>query len=292
VQLPGVQNSNRIALSSSKATVPARKPIRKQPEGLKMRFRPIGFGDGETGKIGSSSSSVDGSTGGVSDEDHGRPAVRFRQPINVASDKSEAEESSEDSESDEESSHSEAPLIPTRPIVKEKTNKTSPIIQSSQDVTNGSLKRKQSSQGAREPKHSSSRLSSIDDRELKRLKKNQAESQESLEDKASLLIEPRNGSLKQLPAKAEVTLAEHTPIHPPKSNALSHSSPAPQAKVNPRKSDRGSPEKFKPRKRDHSEPATPAQKNGMSLQDLTKATDPSLSGDERRKKMKKMRNKD
>jgi hypothetical protein len=124
------------------------------------------------------------------------------------------------------------------------------------------------------------------------LKENQAESQKSLEDKASLLIEPRNGSLKQLPAKVEVISAEHTPIRPPKSNALSHSSPAPQAKVNPRKNDRGSPEKFKPRKRDHSEPATPAQKNGMSLQDLTKATDPSLSGDERRKKMKKLRNKD
>jgi hypothetical protein len=36
------------------ATVPAKKPIRQQPGGLKMRFLPIGFGDGETGNLGSS----------------------------------------------------------------------------------------------------------------------------------------------------------------------------------------------------------------------------------------------
>ncbi|KAI9822463.1 MAG: hypothetical protein M1827_000182 [Pycnora praestabilis] len=40
---------------------PAVKPVRPQPQGLKMRFRPFGFGNGTAGKIGSSSSSTDDS---------------------------------------------------------------------------------------------------------------------------------------------------------------------------------------------------------------------------------------
>jgi hypothetical protein len=40
-----------------------------------MRFRPIGFGDGETGKIGSTSSSTDGSSDeSTSDRESRRPA--------------------------------------------------------------------------------------------------------------------------------------------------------------------------------------------------------------------------
>ncbi|CAL3971847.1 hypothetical protein PZA11_005116 [Diplocarpon coronariae] len=41
--------------NTSKATIPAKKLVRKQPEGLRMRFKPIGFGAGATGRIGSAS---------------------------------------------------------------------------------------------------------------------------------------------------------------------------------------------------------------------------------------------
>ncbi|EHL02774.1 hypothetical protein M7I_1293 [Glarea lozoyensis 74030] len=53
VSLPGVNDSGS---ASSKATVPAKKPVRQQPKGLKMRFLPIGFGEGDGGKLGSESS--------------------------------------------------------------------------------------------------------------------------------------------------------------------------------------------------------------------------------------------
>lgn len=58
VNLPGVHEGiapNKD--SASKSTVPMKRPARPQPRGLKMRFRPLGFGSGEIGNIGSSSES-------------------------------------------------------------------------------------------------------------------------------------------------------------------------------------------------------------------------------------------
>jgi hypothetical protein len=52
VTLPGINDSE----APSKATIPAQKPVRKQPKGLRMRFLPIGFGEGDAGKLGSESS--------------------------------------------------------------------------------------------------------------------------------------------------------------------------------------------------------------------------------------------
>ncbi|KAE9369521.1 hypothetical protein N431DRAFT_469423 [Stipitochalara longipes BDJ] len=247
VQLPGVHVSNSVATSSSKATVPAMRPVRQQPPGLKMRFRPIGFGDGETGKIGSSSSSLDGSIGSASDEELEQPAATFRQPITFAADSSEAEESPEDSESDEKSSRAdiemtEAPPLLIKSIVKGRTNNTSKVP-SSHEVTNGSLKRKHSGKEDRKPKHSLSRSSSTDDRELRRLKKNQTAPQRSLEHKASALIEPRNGSLKRSPAKPEITSSQNSITRPPTSARLPQSSSPPRLKVSPGKDDRRSPKK-------------------------------------------------
>ncbi|PBP20835.1 hypothetical protein BUE80_DR008455 [Diplocarpon rosae] len=67
--------------NTSKATVPAKKPVRQQPKGLQMRFKPIGFGTGETGRIGSASPEISDvemevslplrRTPGVSDFDEG-----------------------------------------------------------------------------------------------------------------------------------------------------------------------------------------------------------------------------
>ncbi|KAL3426281.1 hypothetical protein PVAG01_03072 [Phlyctema vagabunda] len=43
----------------SQATVPTKRPARQQPKGLKMRFTPIGYGDGDAGTLGSSESEAD-----------------------------------------------------------------------------------------------------------------------------------------------------------------------------------------------------------------------------------------
>ncbi|KAH8791568.1 DNA-directed RNA polymerase I subunit RPA34.5-domain-containing protein [Hyaloscypha finlandica] len=294
VQLPGAHASSSITASSSKETVPAKKPIRQQPQGLKMRFRPIGFGGGETGKIGSSSSSVDSG----SDDEVEQPPAAFRQPVPIASESSEEEESSEDSGSDEESSSSdvkmtEAPPLLIKPIAEERKNKTSATVPSSQEVTNGSLKRKHGEKEERKSKHSSSRSSSIDDRELKRLKKKQTESQRGLGDRASVSIEPRKSSTQGSSAKSGITSSKaDTPIRPPKSAILPRSPPAPRAQPSPGKGDQRPSEKLKSKKGDRSEPVTPLTKSKVSLQDLTKATDPSLTGEERRKKIKRLKNKE
>jgi hypothetical protein len=47
---------NESGTSSSKGTIPAKKPVRKQPKGLRMRFLPIGFGEGDAGELGFESS--------------------------------------------------------------------------------------------------------------------------------------------------------------------------------------------------------------------------------------------
>jgi hypothetical protein len=293
VQLPGAHVSGSITASSGKATVPARKPIRQQPQGLKMRFRPIGFGGGEMGKIGSSSSSVDSG----SDEEMEQPPAVFHRPP-VSSESSEEEDSSEDSESDEDSSSSdvemaEAPPLPIKPIAKERKNKICETVSSSQDAATGLLKRKHTEKEERKSKHSSSRSSIIDGKELKRLKKNQDESQEGLGDRASVSIEPPKRSLQRSSAKSGITSSKtDIPIRPPKSAILPHSSLASGARLNPGKADQQPSEKRKSKKHDGSEPATPLTKSGLSLQDLTKATDPSLTGEERRNKIKRLKNKE
>ncbi|KAH8593892.1 DNA-directed RNA polymerase I subunit RPA34.5-domain-containing protein [Bisporella sp. PMI_857] len=87
--------------SSARATIPAKKPVRQQPKGLKMRFRPLGFGEGDMGKIGSSSSSSDSESG--SDEDMLDRVVKFKKPpfisLDLATKSSKAKGSDTDSSS-------------------------------------------------------------------------------------------------------------------------------------------------------------------------------------------------
>jgi hypothetical protein len=81
IQLHKITNMSSPA-SGVSATV-SKRPVRKQPEGLKMRFRPIGFGNGKTGTIGSSSSSSDASSSTDNDADEeieDAPQVS-RQPL-------------------------------------------------------------------------------------------------------------------------------------------------------------------------------------------------------------------
>lgn len=174
-----------------------------------MRFRPIGFGNGETGKIGTSSSSVDGSSG--SDEEMEERSTLFRGPVSIASESPEEDESSESSDSDQEPFSSdvemaEASPLPIKPIAKEGKDKTSSSISTLQEKTNSSLKRKHDEKEERKSKHSSSRPSSIDNRELKRLKKKQTESQ-SMGDRVSVSIELQKSSMLRQSAKTRNLLA-------------------------------------------------------------------------------------
>ena len=62
----------------------AKRSVRKQPEGLKMRFRPIGFGNGKTGTIGSSSSSdASSSTDTDADEEMEDALPVLRRPLDL-----------------------------------------------------------------------------------------------------------------------------------------------------------------------------------------------------------------
>jgi hypothetical protein len=127
----------------------------------------MGFGDGEPGKIGSSSSSVEEEPSSDSDEKMEESPVVFRRPVRLAS------------QSSDESSESEG--------------------SSDVEMTNVSLKRKHGGEG-RNSKHSSSRSSNIDDRELKRSKKKQTESRRRLEGRESVSIERHKSSKQRLPA--------------------------------------------------------------------------------------------
>lgn len=139
VKLPGIHDSSSMTASLSNAAARAKKPVRQQPPGLKMRFRPIGFVDGEPGRIGSSSSSVEEESSSDSDEKMGESPVVFHRPVCLASQSSDESPESSDVE-----------------------------------MTNVPLKRKHGGEG-RKSKQSSSRSPSIVDRELKRSKKKQTE---------------------------------------------------------------------------------------------------------------------
>ncbi|KAH6721272.1 DNA-directed RNA polymerase I subunit RPA34.5-domain-containing protein [Leptodontidium sp. MPI-SDFR-AT-0119] len=143
-----------------RATIPAKKPVRQQPRGLKMRFHPIGFGTAEPGIIGSSSSD---------EEMEDAPATTHRPILKT---KSVAKSGGQPADSDEEMTDS--PALPSTPHPD--------IVTSSSDVTSKKeKKRKHSEGGEKKSKHSSSSvMSSIDHRELKRLKKKQTASQRKL----------------------------------------------------------------------------------------------------------------
>lgn len=81
VKLPPLQlNQSRSSGSSQGSTTafaPPKKPVRQQPQNLRMRFGPIGDQIGESGKIGFESSSDESSVG------HGRGSPEFRIPQGV-----------------------------------------------------------------------------------------------------------------------------------------------------------------------------------------------------------------
>ncbi|KAL2072207.1 hypothetical protein VTL71DRAFT_11550 [Oculimacula yallundae] len=252
-----------------RATKPAKKPIRKQPRGLKMRFHPIGFGDAGPGTVGSSSSD---------EEMEDRPS-KTRRPVT----KSKLTDYAGGDESDEEMVDA---VLPSRPHPD--------IAASSADAESRKekKKRKHSEGGEKKSKHSSSsKMKSIDHRELKRLKKKQTESQRNLADNPSASTEkldstyPPSPLQSKTPQKPSVSIST-TPIPPPKPLTFSQTSVASTGSYHSKSSSK------KSKASEEFSSMSPVLKSTPSLKELTRATDPRLTEEERRKKMKKLKHKD
>lgn len=236
--------------SSSRATVPAPKPVRQQPKGLMMRFRPIGFGPGETGRLGTPSSS------GESDEEmEDAPAV-FQRPV--------VDEEMEDTPA------------PTKSKNKSKNK-------SSSEPTSSHSKRK-NTEGTESTKKSSSRpTDDTDDRSLKKLKKKQKESRKSTADNRLASTEPTSTSANSHSHKAADAILT-TPDLVSSSKRPSSSLPT-EAKGS--QESHPSTQKHS-NKRSHESERSTDKKGDLPVQ----VTDPSLTGEERRKKIKKSKHKD
>jgi hypothetical protein len=76
VKLPETSATTANVAVDNRATVPKKRPVLEQPKGLKMSFRPAGFGDGEAGTIGDSEDD---------DSDRGTRNAQpvFRQPMSL-----------------------------------------------------------------------------------------------------------------------------------------------------------------------------------------------------------------
>lgn len=249
VNLPGINDGDINATSSSNATVPAKKPVRKQPKGLRMRFRPIGFGSGKLGRLGS-----DSSDSGSDEEMEDAPAV-FRRPVLE----------DEDAFSNSDEAMEDAPPV----AIKPKKSKTDGQAKSSP------LKRKHVDDKPA-TKSSSQPIAVLNNTPLKKLKKKQKEPHQSMAGSPSASTEPVNSASN------------------PHSKKAKHASPTtPDLVSSPTRpsSSQLIPQKYS-KKHSRETEKTPGERDDLSLHDLTKATDPNLTGEERRKKIKKLKHKD
>jgi hypothetical protein len=174
VQLPSVYNLN-VRVPGS--TIPRKKPVRPQPHGLKMRFRPLGFGDGELGNIGSSPpAAFDTRTESGSDEEMEYGPQEFQRPASL-----DRKDSPSPPESDEPSSSSSSeaemmglPNLKTKSAVDSKFRKS--VAEDSPKVAGNSLKRKHSEGLNTKAKKSSFKSEGSNNRQLNTVKENQASS--------------------------------------------------------------------------------------------------------------------
>ncbi|PQE13381.1 hypothetical protein CJF31_00008396 [Rutstroemia sp. NJR-2017a BVV2] len=120
---------------SSQATVPAKKPVRKQPKGLRMRYAPVGFGLNGGGIIGDSSDEEDQS--GSDLEGRGK-SPKFQKPSGA-----------EDGASDSDVVMGDAQPTPT-PAKKSKSKKSA---ENSAENGDRPLKRKHKDEGEKKKKH-------------------------------------------------------------------------------------------------------------------------------------------
>merc|ERR1711939_861697 len=119
------------AANPATATIPAKKPVRQQPRGLRMRFHPIGFGAAKPGTIGSSSSDEDTEDATPTTSRPVSKPKKFVRP---------------DEDSDEEMEDS--PPLPLRPHPENNASASSPDGASRKEK-----KRKHSEGGEKKSKH-------------------------------------------------------------------------------------------------------------------------------------------
>jgi hypothetical protein len=270
IKIPGINDGDASAPPSSKATIPATKPVRQQPKGLRMRFRPIGFGTGKLGKLGSSSSSGDSSESDEEIED--APAV-FRRPV-LEDDHASPTDEETSSNSDKEMEDAPAPAIkPKKSKVNDVQAKSSPLKRKHVDDQPAT-------------KSSSQPINVLDSNPLNQLKKKQKKSHQSTVDNPSVSTEsidtPKSRLKKTKHAEFTIPDLVSSPIRPSSSHASG---------VEASQESKPSFQKHS-KKRSHEAEKTPGKKNDLSLHKLTKATDHNLTGEERRKKVKKLTHKD
>ncbi|KAG4416156.1 hypothetical protein IFR04_010675 [Cadophora malorum] len=247
------------AANPARATIPAKKPVRQQPRGLRMRFHPIGFGAAKPGTIGSSSSDEDTEDATPTTSRPVSKPKKFVRP---------------DEDSDEEMEDS--PPLPLRPHPENNASASSPDGASRKEK-----KRKHSEGGEKKSKHSSSSIMSNSyHRELKRLKKKQTESQRKLADNQSASIETDEAT-EPLPLRPK-TPPRHplstTPVPPPKSLTFSQPLATNSGLHLPKSSSK---------KSKHTENhRSPSASGLLSIQDSTRAMDSKLTKEERREKKK------
>lgn len=208
-----------------------------------MRFRPIGFGSGETGRLGSTSPSASDL-----EMEHGSSlSIRRVASKSKNTDKSDSDPSGSDAEMED------APPVSSKPHVKTKNGRPSSSGTSEKEP---SLKRKHSDGGEKKSKHSSSSIiSSIDNRELKRLKKKQKESQRNTAGSLSASTEHQTASAPKFQPKApSKSLISTTPIPPPKLLTSSQPSVASASSQHARPH-----KKIKSAKEHRSSPITPSR---------------------------------
>jgi hypothetical protein len=286
----------------AKATVPAKKPVREQPPGLKMRFQPLGFGSRNLGKIESSSSSVGAaSTESGSDAEMTEAPASFRRPASIESEDSDSDEndSSESSESEDSSSSdqemTEAPRLPAKSVVTPRAEKSSTKHISNDGSPSSSLKRTHGEGVEKKAKTSSSQSKPASgDRQLKRLKTKQTVSQTSSADIQPASIKTHKTTSSTLGSKSSSSFSKPAAILPPLSRTIlpASSSPAPRASQstpsNKTSELKPSSEKSTSKKRDRDTPVK-SSRDEPSLREITQATDPRLPPEERREKITKLK---
>jgi hypothetical protein len=278
--LPGADKGAISTSISEKATVSTKRPVRKQPSGLKMRFRPIGFGSGEVGRIGSSTSSADeSSTRSDSDEEMTELPDKFKRPASIS-------DSSDDNSDDE---------MIDAPIIRKHAAKSP----KSKDMPSASpLKRKHGEET--EVKNSSSRSEIIiNDRELKIPKKKETNSRKPMAGSQSASIETSKTPTKK---QHNNSAAFSHPIIPPATGKTHDSkyavilpafSPAAAStvKVTPIPPPKRIISLAEASQSSSLRPSSQVTVGGMdeSLEEEREAIDPNLTAEERRIEIKKLK---
>ncbi|KAG9237867.1 DNA-directed RNA polymerase I subunit RPA34.5-domain-containing protein [Amylocarpus encephaloides] len=240
VKLPGASGTNE---PTSKATIPAKKPVRPQPTGLKMRYLPLGC-EGVGGTLGSTTS---GETSD-SDVEMEEAPKRFKNPAPLPT------------TSNPDHEMTEAPPLQKKSSKSHKSSKTDTAT----DVT--TKKRKHGEKSEKKSKSSSSKSNEDNnDNQLKVLKKRQIILHNATAHERRISISPR-----LVPKKMTVVPPPPKPAHPTPLRSILKTSRPPQ--VASQEEARG---KVKTKKRKEDKETSKTDKNSRRDPTLDRSKDTS-----------------